>query len=125
MPDRNPADWGTLAAASWERRPASTKLVEYVSTGGAMIDAAASSSHDDGMRTIIDLPETQIKALDSYRKREGISRAEAVRRAIEAFVPSRGKGSTDFASHPAFGSSKRYKKEGSVKTVRRLREEWR
>ncbi len=90
-----------------------------------MIDSAASSSHDDGMRTIIDLPQTQIKALDSYRKREGISRAEAVRRAVEAFVPTRSKDSADFANHPAFGSSKRYRKEDSVKTVRRLREEWR
>ncbi|CAN5556375.1 hypothetical protein BH20VER3_BH20VER3_04790 [soil metagenome] len=77
------------------------------------------------MRTIVDLPETQIKALDSYRKREGISRAEAVRRAVAAFVPALGKGSTDFAHHPAFGSSKRYRKEDSVKAVRRLREEWR
>ena len=90
-----------------------------------MVDSAASSSHDDEMRTIVDLPETQIKALDSYRKREGISRAEAVRRAVEAFVPTRGKNGTDFANHPAFGSSKRYRKEDSVKTVRRLREEWR
>lgn len=77
------------------------------------------------MRTIVDLPETQIKALDSYRKREGISRAEAVRRAVEAFVPIRGKGRFDFANHPAFGSSKGTRKEDSVKTVRRLREEWR
>lgn len=77
------------------------------------------------MRTIIDLHEAQIKALDSYRKKEGISRAEAVRRAVEAFVPRRPKGGFDFAAHPAFGSSKRYRKEDSVKTVRRLREEWR
>ena len=91
----------------------------------AMVDCAASSWHDDEMRTIVDLPETQVKALDSYRKREGISRAEAVRRAVEAFVPTRGKGSADFINHPAFGSSKRFRKEDSVKTVRRLREEWR
>ena len=90
-----------------------------------MVDCAASSWHDDGMRTIVDLPETQVKALDSYRKREGISRAEAVRRAVEAFVPTRGKGSADLINHPAFGSSKRSRKEDSVKTVRRLREEWR
>ncbi len=77
------------------------------------------------MRTIIDLPQTQIKALDLYRKREGISRAEAVRRAVEAFIPAGRKDNFDFAAHPAFGSSKRYRKEDSVKTVRRLREEWR
>ena len=38
------------------------------------------------MRTIIDLPEEQVKALDTYRKKERISRAEAVRRAVAAFL---------------------------------------
>ncbi len=76
------------------------------------------------MRTIVDLPEAQIKALELYRKREGISRAEAVRRAVDAFVPP-AKSRKDFANHPAFGSSKRYRKVDSVKTVRQLREEWR
>jgi hypothetical protein len=47
-----------------------------------------SQSHDDdAVRTIVDLPEEQIKALDAYRKRHGISRAEAVRRAVAAFIP--------------------------------------
>lgn len=76
------------------------------------------------MRTIVDLTEKQIAALDSYRKREGISRAEAVRRAVAAFVPQAGKKKIDFKAHPAFGSSKRFRKEDSVVTVRRLREEW-
>ncbi len=73
----------------------------------------------------VELPESQIKALDLYRKREGISRAEAVRRAVEAFIPGRGKNNVDLAAHPAFGSSKRYRKEDSVKTVQRQRAEWR
>ncbi len=77
------------------------------------------------MRTIVDLPEAQIKALDAYRKREGISRAEAVRRAVKAFVPAAVKNNFDFAGHPAFGSSKLYRKEDSIETVRKLREEWR
>lgn len=76
------------------------------------------------MRTIVDLTEKQITALDIYRKREGISRAEAVRRAVAAFVPAAGKKKIDFKTHPAFGSSKRFRKEDSVMTVRRLREEW-
>lgn len=76
------------------------------------------------MRTIIDLPEKQIKALDLYRKREGISRAEAVRRAVQAFIPTGEPKRFDFATHAAFGSSKAYRKEDSVKTVRRLRAEW-
>ena len=77
------------------------------------------------MRTIVDLPSDHIEALDDYGRREGVSRAEAVRRAVAAFVPTKTRGKPDLKSHPAFGSSKRYRKEDSVVTVRRLREEWR
>jgi len=76
------------------------------------------------MRTIVDLPEAQIKALDSYRRREGISRAEAVRRAVAAFAPVSGRKPRDLRQHPAFGSSKAFRREDSVQTIRRLREEW-
>jgi hypothetical protein len=34
------------------------------------------------MRTIIDLPGAQLEALDALCRREGISRAEAIRRAV-------------------------------------------
>jgi hypothetical protein len=34
------------------------------------------------MRTIVDLPSSQLEALDTLCRREGISRAEAVRRAV-------------------------------------------
>lgn len=34
------------------------------------------------MRTIVDLPASQIEALDEWCRREGVSRAEAVRRAV-------------------------------------------
>ena len=34
------------------------------------------------MRTIVDLPAPQLEALDTLCRREGISRAEAVRRAV-------------------------------------------
>ena len=37
-------------------------------------------------RTIIDLPSAQLKDLDSRCRALGISRAEAVRRAIHAFL---------------------------------------
>jgi Ribbon-helix-helix protein, copG family len=76
------------------------------------------------MRTIIDLPEEQIKALDRYRKKERISRAEAVRRAVAAFLPVKRQTTFDFRGHPAFGSSKSLRKEDSVELVRRLRREW-
>jgi hypothetical protein len=38
------------------------------------------------MRTIVDLPEHQIKSLDSLGKKENISRAELVRRAVGQYL---------------------------------------
>ena len=76
------------------------------------------------MRTIVDLPPEQIEALEGYRKKEGISRAEAVRRAVDSFLPRRAEKRFDFLKDPAFGSSKSFRKEDSVETVRRLRKEW-
>lgn len=34
------------------------------------------------MRTIVDLPTDQVESLDAWCRREGVSRAEAVRRAV-------------------------------------------
>ena len=76
------------------------------------------------MRTIVDLPDEQIKALDGYRKKIGISRAEAVRRAVASFLPAKARKRLDFRKHPAFGSSKSFRKEDPVEVVRRLRGEW-
>jgi len=42
--------------------------------------------YDDVMRTIIDLPEQDIHALDGLCSREHISRAEAVRRAVTGYL---------------------------------------
>lgn len=42
--------------------------------------------YDDAVRTIIDLPDEQLERLDVLCRRDGISRAEAVRRAIAAHV---------------------------------------
>lgn len=88
------------------------------------LTTVATSWHDDAMRTIIDLPADQIEALDNYRQREGVSRAEAVRRAVAAFIPTKQRRNPDLKAHAAFGSSQRHRKEDSVVTVRRLREEW-
>jgi hypothetical protein len=38
------------------------------------------------MRTIIDLPERQLVALEKFCEREQISRAEAIRRAVDAWL---------------------------------------
>lgn len=37
-------------------------------------------------RTIIDIPDAQLREVDRLRKRLNISRAEAVRRGLQAFV---------------------------------------
>ena len=44
------------------------------------------TSHDDVMRTIIDLPPGQLRALDRWREARGVSRAEAVRQAIARLI---------------------------------------
>lgn len=44
------------------------------------------TNDDDAMRTIVELPDTQIKALARFCRREGISRAEAIRRAVDKLV---------------------------------------
>lgn len=44
------------------------------------------TSYDDVMRTIVDIPDQNIKALDAVCGRENISRAEAVRRAVSDYL---------------------------------------
>jgi len=73
------------------------------------------------MRTIVDLPKEQIKALDRYGKARGVSRAEVVREAVAAYLPMPYKKGV-FQTHPAFGSWK--KKTDSIEYVRKLRSEW-
>jgi hypothetical protein len=71
------------------------------------------------MRTIIDLPDAQVEALDALCRREGISRAEAVRRAVAAHLR------LDRQRQPdaAFGLWKRGAVDG-LKYQERLRREW-
>src|ERR1700733_8484737 len=75
------------------------------------------------MRTIVDLPDEQIRALDAYSKKNGVSRAEAVRRAVARFLPQRPHRKLDVSGHPAFGSWKR-RSVDSVEFQRKLRAEW-
>ena len=71
------------------------------------------------MRTIIELPADQLQALDAISKRENISRAEAVRRAIAEHIQRHGRGD----SKRAFGLW-RDRKEDGVAYQERLRREW-
>jgi hypothetical protein len=75
------------------------------------------------VRTIVDLPDEQIRALDAYGKKYGVSRAEAVRRAVARFLPKRRQRSVDFRNDPAFGSWKN-RAVDSVEYQRKLRAEW-
>jgi metal-responsive CopG/Arc/MetJ family transcriptional regulator len=70
------------------------------------------------MRTIIDLPDHQVAALAKLCEQEHISRAEAVRRALDAMLADQ----KTLGREAAFGA---WAKRGdSRKTVDALREEW-
>ena len=71
------------------------------------------------MRTIIDLPEAHIEALDALCRRDGISRAEAIRRAVAAHL----EGERRPEPGAAFGLWKR-RPVDALAYERRLRREW-
>ena len=71
------------------------------------------------MRTIVDIPSDDIRALDALSKREHVSRTEMVRRAVEAYLR------THNLADPkaAFGMWKK-KPKNAIEYQRRLRREW-
>jgi len=71
------------------------------------------------MRTIVDLPEVQLGALDRFCRREGISRAEAVRRAVATYIRRERDAKTD----PAFGLWRDRAIDG-LAYERELRRDW-
>src|SRR5436190_5147505 len=77
------------------------------------------TSYDDVMRTIIDLPADQLEALGLLCGREGISRAEAIRRAVADLLAR----DRTQQSSQAFGLWRKRPLDG-VKHQRRLRREW-
>lgn len=70
------------------------------------------------MRTIVDIPPAQLHQLDEMCRRENLSRAEAVRRAISLFVQEHG-----IPPDAAFGLWKGRGHEG-VRYQQALRGEW-
>jgi len=75
--------------------------------------------HDNVIiRTIIELPEAQIAALGEYCERERISRAEAIRRAVDAMLAAR----LPAERSAAFGGWAR--RGDSRALVDELRQEW-
>ena len=73
------------------------------------------------MRTIIELPSGQLDALDALCRSEGISRAEAIRRAVEQHVAK----ATKASRAAAFGLWRRRRGTEGLAYQRRLRREWR
>jgi len=76
-------------------------------------------SYDDDMRTIVDLPEEQLLALAEVCRREKISRAEAVRRAVADYASRHAAGDAE----KAFGLWRGRRIDG-LSYERRLRREW-
>ena len=75
--------------------------------------------YDDAVRTIIELPSAQLDALDALCRRDGISRAEAIRRAVAAMVA----GATTAGRAAAYGLW-RDRGINGLTYERRLRAEW-
>ena len=84
------------------------------------------TSTDDIMRAIIDLPEQQLSQLQALCIRQGISRAEAVRRAISLYDEQAAPESREQGLSKAFGLWRKREKskfEG-VAYQRALRADW-
>lgn len=73
------------------------------------------------MRTIVDIPDSDIAELKRIQERQSVSRAELVRRAIAEWVRNRRQ--SDVAVRPGFGAWKRRKEDG-VAYQKRIRAEW-
>ena len=72
------------------------------------------------MRTIIDLPESQLTAPRELERIKKVSRAELVRQAVAQYVVS------NASATPAFGAWKKSKRASGdgVAVQRKLRAEW-
>ena len=88
---------------------------------GNAIASRMMTGYDDVMRTIVDLPEDQLAALDAWREARGVSRAEAVRRAVAKLLD------TDDAREEALAAAWGLWKARAVDGLaaqERLRGEW-
>jgi Arc/MetJ-type ribon-helix-helix transcriptional regulator len=85
--------------------------------------SAVMTCYDVSMRTIIDLPDEQIRGLAELCEREHISRAEAVRRAVEALLANEAREHWSSSLDEFFGIWKDCAVDG-VEYQRALRAEW-
>lgn len=79
------------------------------------------TSYDDDMRTIIEIPEEQLRALDMWRHTRGISRAEAVRLAVANLLEGAARARTSMEA--AFGLWSDRQLDGLAEQER-VRAEW-
>ena len=70
------------------------------------------------MRTIVDIPDEELRELEDFCRRQGISRAEGMRRAVREYLAQ-----DESAFDEAFGIWKDRGEDG-VEYQRRLRAEW-
>lgn len=70
------------------------------------------------MRTLVDIPDRQIKDLTAICKTENVSRAEIIRQAISAYLEKKKPGTVE-----AFGLWKRHKVDG-LTYQEQMRSEW-
>ncbi|XVN42272.1 MAG: CopG family transcriptional regulator [Candidatus Rickettsia vulgarisii] len=73
------------------------------------------------MRTIVDIPDTQVKILNQLSKRKNISRAEIIRQALSSYITDHNQIKKNYKM--AFGIWKS-KKLDSVLYQQKLRNEW-
>ena len=76
------------------------------------------SSDDDALRTIIDLPEADRERLDALCRQRGLSRAEGVRLALRAWLDQQP------LDHQAVFGLRRDRGGTSLAWERGLRQEW-
>ena len=81
------------------------------------------TNDDDAMRTIVELPDSQIKALARFCRREGVSRAEAIRRAVDKLVAGGEMAEAQQNLQAGFGLWRGRKLDGRDH-VEKLRAEW-
>ncbi len=74
------------------------------------------------MRTIVDIPDDNIKTLDIIAKHKDVSRAELVRRAVADYLEK--ENTPKPMSTELFGSMKDVYTEDSLIIEQRLRSEW-
>ena len=71
------------------------------------------------MRTVIDIPDKDLGAIKAMARRERISQAEAIRRAVRSYIEAQSKGPIDTAAFGIWSD-----REDGLVYQQALRDEW-